>query len=1119
MKNSKQFIDAAEFYFSRLNEVCKSGEATPERSLCTPLASLLNAIGAALNPKVICAEGLTDLGAGHPDFGLFTGQQFHNGEVRVGQVPGGVVELIPVDDEAFITETNSQTSQYWNRCRLVLATNLRDFVLLGEDSAGNPVRLETLRLAGCKEEFLKKLDNPHAFANEVGERMGEYLSRALSYRRTLTEPKDVAWILASYARDTLSRILAAGETPFFLSVRKELEKILGIRFEGDKGHRFFCSTLVQTLFYGLFSAWVLWSRGINNEDDPIFERISVEDHFNWKEADCYLKAPVLRALFRQVSRSERLQTLDLIEVLDWAANALDRIERTEFFSKFDQSAAVQYFYEPFLKEFDPELRKQLGVWYTPAEVVRYMVSRVDLALKKELDIPDGLAAENVYVLDPCCGTGAYLAEVLRRISQNLTEQGLGALAGSRIKRAICERIFGFEIMPAPFAVAHLQISLTAQELGVHFADDEAKSGIFLTNALTGWESSTSELIQFPELQEERDRAEQVKQNAPIVVVFGNPPYNGFAGVAIHEERMLSDAHKATRKVQIPKGKGLNDLYVRFFRMADRRIEKTGQGIVCFISNYSWLDGLSFTGMREHFLDAFDLIQIDCLNGDRYKTGKTAPDGSPDPSIFSTEQDSVGIQVGTAITTLIRKSNHSATDCIHFRHLWGTAKREELITTAEKETAKLYERIKPKLQHGLPFVQMKVSDKWFDWPSLPELFPTSFSGVSTGRDSFLVDIDIERLRRRISDYFDTNLSNNEIAKRYPVVMKTLTHFDGNEVRDAAKLGGGSAESGFIRYSYRPFDNRWLYWEQDYDLLHRPRPEYKPHVFAGNIWLTAAEHIRKGGDEPQANFTTHIGSSHLIERGAKMIPAWLIDNGFWNDGDETQRHPNLSCDAQKYLKLNNLGVEDLFYHSLAVLHDPDYRNSNSGALCIGWPRIPLPNWPKKMSNSDREDFVTSVSIGRKLACLLNPDSQVPGVTAGRLRSGLNRIAVPSTKSGQNMTGQDFLLSSRWGFFGSDGAVMPGSGNTVKRQYSSLEECNSREALLKLGETTVDVYINDNVFWQNVPINVWEYRLGGYQVLKKWLSYREHTVIGRALLPEEIEYFLDVARRIATILLEIY
>ena len=329
---------------------------------------------------------------------------------------------------------------------------------------------------------------------------------------------------------------------------------------------------------------------------------------------------------------------------------------------------MQYFYEPFLAEFDPELRKQLGVWYTPHEVVRYMVARVDRALKDDLGIADGLAADHVYVLDPCCGTGAYLGEVLRRIDANLRAQGSGALTGARVKRAAMERVFGFEIMPAPFVVAHLQVGLTMQALDAPLSDEgDERASVFLTNALTGWEPTTQKPLPFPELEEERDRADRVKQDTPVLVILGNPPYNGFAGMAVDEERELSTAYRTTQQVRRPEGQGLNDLYVRFFRMAERRIaEKTGRGVVCFISNYSWLDGLSFTGMRERYLEAFDVIRIDSLNGDSRRTGKTTPKGDPDPSIFSSPEDPVGIQVGTAIATLVRKADHEPSATIGFR---------------------------------------------------------------------------------------------------------------------------------------------------------------------------------------------------------------------------------------------------------------------------------------------------------------------------------------------------------------------------------------------------------------------------------------------------------------------
>ena len=664
-KTTTPLTTAVETYLADLQRIRASGGATSERSSYGPLANLLNAIGATLKPKVFCVGELADQGAGHPDFGLYAAKQVQKGQPKQGQVPeGGVVEVKAADDDAWLTAAGDQVSRYWDRYRLVLVTNTRDFVLVGEDAAGRPAKLETFRLATSAAEFAQRLESPRAFAGEVGTGLGEYLCRALSHRARLVEPKDLAWLLASHARDALARVEAAGDAPSLAAVRAALEEALGVRFEGERGARFFRSTLVQTLFYGVFSAWVLWAR-----QTPLPTRA-----FNWREAVWHLRAPVMQALFQQLSQPDRLQPLGLVEVLDWTSAALDRVDCDAFFDRFNEGEAVTYFYEPFLEAFDPDLRKQLGVWYTPAEVVRYMVARVDKALRDDLGIADGLAAENVYVLDPCCGTGAYLAEVLRRIAANLESRGLGALTGARVKQAATERVFGFEIMPAPFVVAHLQVGLTMQALDATLADDgKERAQVFLTNALTGWEPHPTKPLPFPELEEERDRAERVKQETPILVILGNPPYNGFAGMAVDEERELSEAYRMTKRVRRPEGQGLNDLYVRFFRMAERRIAKTGQGVVCFISNYSWLDGLSFTGMRERYLEEFDAIRIDCLNGDKYKTGKVAPDGSPDPSIFSSPDDPVGIQVGTAIATLVRKLDHAPTGEVGFRHLWGQAK--------------------------------------------------------------------------------------------------------------------------------------------------------------------------------------------------------------------------------------------------------------------------------------------------------------------------------------------------------------------------------------------------------------------------------------------------------------
>ena len=278
---------AAEEYFADLRRVRASGAATPERSLYGPLGDLLKAVGATLKPKVFCVQEPADQGAGHPDFGLYAANQVQRGTPHQGQTPErGVVEVKPPAGDAWLTAEGRQASRYWGRYRLVLVTNARDFVLIGEDAQGRAATLEALRLAAGEDEFLSRLEKPHAFARDAGARLGEYLSRALSHRAALTEPKDLAWLLASYARDGLARVEAAGGVPQLAAVRSALEDALGIRFEGDRGRRFFRSTLVQTLFYGIFSAWVLWARTAAATPEPgrLFANVPDAARFRWREA-------------------------------------------------------------------------------------------------------------------------------------------------------------------------------------------------------------------------------------------------------------------------------------------------------------------------------------------------------------------------------------------------------------------------------------------------------------------------------------------------------------------------------------------------------------------------------------------------------------------------------------------------------------------------------------------------------------------------------------------------------------------------------------------------------------------------------------------------------------------
>ena len=290
----------------------------------------------------------------------------------------GVVEAKPTSNDAFLTADGAQVSKYWKEYRQVLVTNFRDFLLVGADAEGKPVKLEHYRLAPNEAAFWTAASHPRAIAAEQGEAFVDFLKRVMLHAASLAAPKDVAWFMASYAREALRRVEKKSEVPALSAIRSALEEALGIEFEGKKGEHFFRSTLVQTLFYGVFSAWVLWTR-----DHPPSDR---KARFDWRTAGYYLRVPVLAELFHQASNPASLAGLELPEVLDWTGTVLNRVDRAAFFTAFEEHHAVQYFYEPFLEAYDPELRKQLGVWYTPREVVRYMVARVDHVLREELGL-------------------------------------------------------------------------------------------------------------------------------------------------------------------------------------------------------------------------------------------------------------------------------------------------------------------------------------------------------------------------------------------------------------------------------------------------------------------------------------------------------------------------------------------------------------------------------------------------------------------------------------------------------------------------------------------------------------------------------------------------------------
>jgi hypothetical protein len=1122
-----------ERYLTDLAEIHGTRSNVPETSFYPALERLLTDVGRSLSPKVRCVVHPASRGAGLPDGGLFTADQFRRktrdsdaqADPFQGQNPSrGVIEAKgPSDDVSRIVETE-QVEKYWKRYGMVLVTNFRAFALVGKDASGQPRVLESFSLADSESEFWRLASHPRKAATEHGERMLEYLRRVLLHNAPLAKPEDVAALLASYAHDARLRIEQV-DLPALASLRQALEDALGLRFEGHKGDHFFRSTLVQTLFYGVFSAWVLWSRhrdakpsGKAGFAETLREGTAPYDiagPFDWRSAHWLLRVPMLRGLFVQVADPGRLGALGLIEILDWTAAALNRVDRAEFF---------QYFYEPFLQAFDPELRKELGVWYTPEEIVRYQVERVDAVLRTELGLADGLADPKVVVLDPCCGTGAYLRAVLRRIAVTLHDKGGDALVANDLKKAAMERVFGFEILPAPFVIAHLQLGLELETLGAPLSDlgdPPERAGVYLTNALTGWTppKEKPKQIAFAGFDEERDAAAKVKQEKPILVILGNPPYNAFAGVSPEEENDLVEPYKngLISEWGIKKF-NLDDLYIRFFRLAEKCVaEHRGRGVVSFISNNSWTTEPSFVVLRRHLLNSFDRFWIENMHGNR-KISEYAPDGRTSETVFAIPGFSVGIQQGVAISLWVKHRERDGEPVVRFHDNIADAKAVErrahlLASLKVRNFDGQYRTATPTRENRWSFRPSEVSDQYLCWPSLVDLCAEGpWNGLMEKRGGALIDSERVALEMRMRRYYEKETGFEALAREGHPLAHSAARYDAKSARCKLLESGPFCAENVRRFALRPFEHRWCFATTVRPIWNEPRPRLQEQCWAGNVFLLSRP---SGVAHPEGvpfYLTRGLGDNDLLRGHAYYFAFHLKIGGSATAPRDTQQArvlpglgapdrvvANLSSAARAYLALlecpdpdrDDEGSELIWLHALAIGYAPAYLSENADGIRQNWPRIPLP--------ARNGALLASVAFGRLVAALLDVETAVPGVTAGAVPDDLRGIGVFERLDGKPAKPEagDLDLTAGWGHGGKGGITMPGRGKVVERDDGAY-----------------DVLLNDVACWRNVPEAVWEYTIGGYQVIKKWLSYREKSLLGRGLTPEEVRYVTEMARRIAAL-----
>jgi hypothetical protein len=1097
-------------YLSRMADIRGTGGATKETSYYSALENLLNHFGKALKPQVVCNGQLRNQGADNPDFGLYTRGQIQGGEPRKGQPPErGVIEVKGLSDNTWVTAKSAQVTKYFAHYRLVLVTNYREFRLIGDNGSGKPIELDRYSLATDEAAFWSMTTKPGPSAQRHAVHLAEFLQRVMMIAAPLVRPEDIAWFIASYARDAL-QTLNEKENTALDPLRKSLETALGIRFEGKEGDHFFKSTLVQTLFYGMFSAWVVHARNSTSR-------------FDWMTAAFTLTVPMVKVLFEEIAKPSRLAALDLMPVLQRTAEALNRIDQTAFFNSFDSGEAVQHFYEPFLQAYDPQLRKDLGVWYTPKEIVEYMVERVDQVLRTELGRPNGLADKDVYVLDPCCGTGAYVVTVLRKIEETLRQQGEDALLADDIKQAARERVFGFELMSAPYVVAHWQVGNYLSQLGAPLdAKIGERAAIFLTNSLTGWEppkGPKAKLPLFPELEQERDAAEHVKREVPILVVLGNPPYNAFAGTSPEEEYGLVDPYKeGLIKTWGIKKFNLDELYVRFMRLAQRRIaEGTKQGVVCYISSFSYIADPSFVVMRQRLLNDFDNVWIDCLNGDSRETGKKTPTGEADPSVFSTKFNTAGIRLGTAIGLFTRKLAHHPASAVLYRDFWGRSKRQELLESLSADGHQFpYKQATPSKDNRFSFRPGEVSAAFRLWPKVVDLCAVAPTpGLQEMRFGALTSLDKDALLQQMTFYLDPTRSWSEVKAMGSGPVRDAGRFSAQEARDnLLKKKEMVAVGNIRRYSLYPLDNRWAYWTPVRPLWNEPRPALVANAFSGNRFFITRMSAERPTEGIPATVTPALPDYHLLRPNVVAIP-FTVEH---HEGSlfAAERKANLSATARAYLKSLRLGDPDsqpniarlLWLHALATCFSPRYLNEHRDGILSDWPRIPLPG--------NRSTLEASANLGESLSALLDPDTPIPGVTQGKITPPLHMFGGLSRTDNKPLSPADLVVSAGWGHRTSTGIVMPGGGRVKQRPYTPAEAAQIDKRANELLGPPIDIMLNDIATWRAIPAQVWDYRIGGYQVLKKWLSYREETVLGRPISKDEAREVSGMVRRLAAIIL---
>ncbi|MCD4656810.1 MAG: N-6 DNA methylase [Planctomycetes bacterium] len=1023
-------------------------------------------------------------------------------------------------DDALKTD---QLTRYLRDLPNLILTNYIEFRWFQN---GELKRSESLGIYNEKKQTIRfNLENK----SKVAKLIEDFLSIDVE---PIVSSKDLASQLAKRThviRDIVIKSFKINEaSQTLIDLRTALAEVLipDINDENKTGE--FADMFAQTLTYGLFAAKV------NHKSNEPFERHRAAEEIPKTN-------PFLRKLFSIIT-GEDFEFEPYYPFVDEIVQLLDNTNIEEILKDFGKATRQEdpmiHFYETFLKVYDPKLREQRGVYYTPEPVVSYIVRSVDYILREKFGLIDGLADETtvryevkdksqkknnkknkteiiskevpkVLILDPACGTGTFLYEVIRTIREKFVSENNIGKWKSFVKEQLIKRIFGFELLMSPYAVAHFKLALllSAQDKPENQRKDwcydidedkhseENRLRVFLTNTLEGFDEDKEQKLfgSWNIIPEEAKAANEVKTELPIMVVLGNPPYSAnSANRGKWIEDLIRTSYYPKDEIKEHNPKLLLDDYVKFIRWSQQRIEITGSGIHAFITNHSYLDTPTFRGMRQKLMQTFDEIYILNLHGNSRKKEK-CPDGSKDENVFDIQQ---GVAIGIFIKYPIQKKQNKKA-VIKYADLWGKRElKENKILVSGKyhylnnhDISKTdWEVIKPITPFYLLIPQdVKLYKEYEKLWKINDIMPLSSTGIKTHRDHFVIDFDKKALKSRIEIFRDLETKNDDILKRFSLSNKKDWNLD-NKRKSLAK--DEDWETYFNKCLCRPFDIRWIFNHRD--VVDRARTDIMQHMLnQRNIGILTNRTVNN--DFKHVFSTRRISGdcsvSSLSKERTYLFPLYLLlpknkeskqeffeKNETQWEADKDGKIPNLNPEfvnefAEKLgLKFKSSGKGDLkktfnpevvFHYIYAVFHSPTYRKHYAEFLRIDFPRVPL--------TSDKVLFTKLVQLGADLVSFHLLEHDYPHSTY--------------TKNDENSPINPPLASKTITF--------PVAGeNSIDKPFPKYQEikCEQFLAQNKNAEIKFGVYVNKEQYFANVSQIAWEFEIGGYKPAQKWLKERQ-------------------------------